>query len=82
MWWCEVVARSLDLYVEYLTPAVHAVGRVDSVGAEASAVLRIGGKLRECEGDRTATFAAALLRLFAFWLTHRMKVRNESDVRG
>ena len=64
------MVSDLDLYVQYLASTIHAVCRVYAMGAETSAVLWILSKLRKCECDGAAAFAAALFRLFAFWLTH------------
>ena len=72
MCWCEFATLGLDFDVKHLAATIHAVGRVNAVSAETCAVLWILSKLRKCECYSAAAFAAALLGLFAFWLTHRI----------
>lgn len=61
----------LQLYVEHLTTAVGPVGRVYAVGAEECSVLAVSGELRQLKLHGTTALTAALLGLFAFWLSHR-----------
>lgn len=64
----------LDFDIEHLAATVHAVSRIYAMGAEKSAVLCVFRELWQCESSRTTAFAAALLRLFAFWLSHGVSV--------
>jgi hypothetical protein len=60
----------LHVNVDDLTPAIHPVGRVHTVGAEKGAVDRIARKLGRDKLIGAAAFAAALFGLFAFGLCH------------
>lgn len=62
--------RGLDLDIKNLTAPIHAVCRIHAVRAVEGAVLGVFGQLRQRELHGTAAFAAALLGLFTFWLSH------------
>mgnify|MGYP006902137527 CR=1 FL=1 len=69
-------ARS-DLDVDYLATAVHTIGWIYPVGHESTAIGRILGEDRRLEAIGSTTFAASLLRLFAFRLSHGRSVIKE-----
>lgn len=66
--------RRLYFDIQHLATAIHAVGRIDAMRAEASTILWIFRELRKFETNGTAALAAALLGLFAFWLCHKMSL--------
>lgn len=61
----------LQLDVEHLATAIHAIGRIDTVRTVKRPVLAVFGELRQFKLDGTAPLAATLLGLFAFWLGHK-----------
>ena len=63
----------LDFDVEHLASAIHSIRWVDAVWTVECAVLSIFSELRKRKLNGTTALAAALLRLFAFWLSHGMK---------
>jgi hypothetical protein len=77
----------LDFNVKHLATTIEPVGRIHVVRAEASAVRRVFCQLRQLIGNCTAAFTAALLGLFAFWLSHgmflfEMKLRRATSSKG
>lgn len=60
----------LDLDANHLAPTVHSVRGIDSVEHEERAVSLVFYNLRKFVFVGGAAKARALLRLFAFWLTH------------
>jgi hypothetical protein len=59
-----------DFDINNLPTAIESVGWIDAVWTKERAVSWIDSELRCAELIGSAAFAGALLRLFAFWLTH------------
>jgi hypothetical protein len=66
--------QRLDFDVQHLAATIHSVGRVDAVRAVECTVLSVYCQLWKRKLNRTAALTAALLGLFAFWLSHGMCV--------
>jgi hypothetical protein len=66
------LARSLDFDVKHLATAVHPIGWIHAVWAEQCAVLWVFCQLWQLICNCTTAFTAALLGLFAFWLSHEI----------
>ena len=62
--------QRLDLNVEHLPAAIHPIGRVYAVWAIQRTILGVFSQLRQRKLNGSAALAAALLGLFAFWLSH------------
>ena len=60
----------LDLDVEHLTTAVHAVLGIDAMRAESTAIGRIFGDFRSFESVGGATVGATAFGLLAFRICH------------
>jgi hypothetical protein len=67
-----LVARGLDFYVKHLAAAVKSISWIHTVWAEQCAVLWVFCQLWQLVSDCTTAFTAALLGLFAFWLSHEI----------
>src|SRR3954470_12720733 len=74
-------AARLDLDVQDLTAAIHAVLRVDPMRAEGAAISRILGELGRFESVGGAAVSAATFGLLAFRIGHgrRMGVRADLE---
>jgi hypothetical protein len=66
------LAQSLGFDVKHLAAAVQPIGWIYAVRSKQCAVLWVLCQLWQLISNCTTAFTAALLRLFAFWLSHEI----------